>query len=118
MTRKPNKKPAKAAKVLSIAFSSDDSALLKQIGSALKAALAKVPALNGVTVPMTISDGWSQTGGWVREQDGWPQEGGWYLSTNKTHLDQSNPPLEESLRDVLVAFDKARKAASKVSNTE
>lgn len=106
----------KGTKVLSLAFSSENDSLLKELSEIINAALAKVPALGGGPVPMTISKEWSQTGGWVREQDGWPQKGGWYLSKDGMHLDQSYPPLEESVSDVLAAFQKASKEAAKKNN--
>ena len=61
------------------------------------------------SVEAKVADGWSQSGGWVREQDNWPQSGGWYLSKNDEHVKVSQPDnsLEQVTKSVYVALSKA-----------
>ena len=103
--RRPRPKSgAKASpKVLSVAFIADDEKSLQTIKKAITDAVAGIAP--------QVSDGWTQSGGWVREQDGWPQSGGWYLSKNRQKTDESLPPLEESLKDVLATFQKVQAQA-------
>jgi hypothetical protein len=94
-----------APKVLSLAFIADDERSFET----LKGAVIDALAAGGLTgVLPEVADGWSQSGGWVREQDGWPQSGGWYLSKNRQKTDDSLPPLEVSVVDVLAAAEKLR----------
>jgi hypothetical protein len=56
-----------------------------------------------------VSDGWSQSGGWVLEQGGWPQDGGWYLVIDDevAKVSQPDDALEKVTKSVYVALSKA-----------
>ncbi len=102
MAEKPSR--TKAPKTLSMAFVADDEVTLRRIQEAVAEALRGIG--ESADVSSDVSSPWSQSGGWVREADGWSQSGGWYLSTNRLHLDESLPPLEKSVTDVLGSLKK------------
>jgi hypothetical protein len=99
-------KRRKSEAVLSVAFrGSPDS--LKRLKEILDRALEEANA--GEVKGLDVAGGWSQSGGWVREQDGWPQTGGWYLSKNDELVKVSQPDdsLEKVTKNVYTAISKA-----------
>jgi hypothetical protein len=101
----PQPKRRSKEAVLSLAFHGPPDRLerLKEIlERALEEAQVEVKGLD-------VAGGWSQSGGWVREQDNWPQSGGWYLSKNMEHVKAVRPDesLENVTKNVYVAISKA-----------
>jgi hypothetical protein len=97
----------KSDRVLSVAFHGSPERLerLKEILNRL----LEDAGDSGQTPGLEVSDGWSQSGGWVREQGGWSQSGGWYLSKNDELVKVSRPDeaLEQVTKSVYVALSKA-----------
>jgi hypothetical protein len=100
-------------KVLSITFSSENSAYLNEIAQAIKIALAKRPTGDfEPKVDDAPDGGWPKLGGWYQAPDGWPQQGGWVLVPKEPHdttirYADPTPPLDKSFRDVFKALSKA-----------